>query len=197
MVTTTYHILLTTYHLLLTTYYLLLRRTGGYDGNDVSQIREIYECNPNFANNPFAVRATPPFTHNTTPHNTTQHHTTQLHTTPLHSSPHHTTQLHTTPLHSTALLTTHHNTTYHDHHITLITPRSTRHTQATIASGWSCPGGSTFSSTPAASVAAARAAGCSVLQCTSSSCRCCDVPVNAVRATGSTLYQVCAFTSKG
>ena len=133
----------------------------------------------------------------TTPHNTTHHHTTQLHTTPLHSSPHHTTQLHTTPLHSTALLTTHHNTTYHDHHITLITPRSTRHTQATIASGWSCPGGSTFSSTPAASVAAARAAGCSVLQCTSSSCRCCDVPVNAVRATGSTLYQVCAFTSKG
>ncbi|KAL1523093.1 hypothetical protein AB1Y20_018053 [Prymnesium parvum] len=32
------------------------RRTGGLDGNDVSQIRHIYRCEPFFANNPTAVR---------------------------------------------------------------------------------------------------------------------------------------------
>ncbi|KAL1503568.1 hypothetical protein AB1Y20_012046, partial [Prymnesium parvum] len=31
------------------------RRTGGFDGNDVSQIRHIYQCSPFFANNPSAV----------------------------------------------------------------------------------------------------------------------------------------------
>jgi len=31
------------------------RRTGGFDGNDVSQIRQIYQCSPFFANSPTAV----------------------------------------------------------------------------------------------------------------------------------------------
>ena len=32
------------------------RRTGGFDGNDVSQIRQIYECNPAFAGTPTAIQ---------------------------------------------------------------------------------------------------------------------------------------------
>ena len=31
------------------------RRTGGLDGNDVSQFRQIYECNPEFADTPTAI----------------------------------------------------------------------------------------------------------------------------------------------
>ena len=31
------------------------RRTGGFDGNDASQIREILGCSPAIANNPTAV----------------------------------------------------------------------------------------------------------------------------------------------
>lgn len=31
------------------------RRTGGYDGNDASQIRQIYSCAVPFADNPSAV----------------------------------------------------------------------------------------------------------------------------------------------
>ena len=31
------------------------RRTGGFDGNDVSQLRQIYECDPAFVDSPTAV----------------------------------------------------------------------------------------------------------------------------------------------